>query len=65
MSEQNVEIVRRCYEAFARHRFPSEQFAEEIEWRTSPEMPDTGTYRGRENVLVDRAEALEAAGLSE
>jgi ketosteroid isomerase-like protein len=50
MSEENVEIVRHCYEAFAQHRFPSEQFADEIEWTTSPELPDAGTYRGRENL---------------
>src|SRR5512133_3062824 len=50
MSQENVEVVRRCYEAFADHRFPSEQFADEIEWTTSPLLPDAGTYRGRENV---------------
>jgi uncharacterized protein len=50
MSQENVEIVRRCYEAFARHRFPSDQFAEEIEWTTHPDLPDAGTYCGRESV---------------
>ena len=50
MSQENLEIVRRCYEAFARQRFPSEEFADEIEWTTSPDLPDAGTYRGRENV---------------
>jgi uncharacterized protein len=50
MSQENVEIVRRCYEAFAEHRFPTEHFSDEIEWTTSPVLPDAGTYRGRENV---------------
>jgi ketosteroid isomerase-like protein len=50
MSEENVEVVKACYEAFADHRFPSSEFAAEIEWTTDPRLPDPGTYRGREAV---------------
>jgi ketosteroid isomerase-like protein len=47
MSQENVEIVRAGYERAARGDFGSfEDFADDFEFVTSPEMPDAGTYRG-------------------
>jgi ketosteroid isomerase-like protein len=48
MSNENVEIVRRSFEAFARGDF-EEAFAEHdesTEWRTAEDEPDRQTYRG-------------------
>jgi ketosteroid isomerase-like protein len=47
MSEENVEIVRRMFERFARGDFSGlADLADEFEWVSSPELPDAGTYRG-------------------
>ena len=49
MSQENVEIVRRAFEAFnARDldRHYVEFFDREVEWRTSVEDPDAATHRG-------------------
>jgi ketosteroid isomerase-like protein len=41
MSQQNVEIVRRGYEAFAEHGVPDLEFLDpEVEWRGPREFPD-------------------------
>jgi ketosteroid isomerase-like protein len=50
MSQENVEVVRRAWEAFADHRFPDELLDERFEWTTHPNLPDAGTYRGRDVV---------------
>ncbi len=50
MTAENVEVVRRIYEAFAAHRFPDELLDEGFEWTTHPDLPGAGTYRGRDAV---------------
>jgi ketosteroid isomerase-like protein len=53
MSEQNVEVVRRTYDAFNRRDFDtlvSEIYDPQIEWQTSREDPDAATHRGPEAV---------------
>ena len=50
MSDRDVEVVSRIYEAFAGHRFPEELLDEGFEWTTHPGLPDAGSYRGREAV---------------
>jgi ketosteroid isomerase-like protein len=50
MSEENVEIVRRYYEAFASDGFDRwmEQFAEDVEyWPAAGELGGVGPIRGR------------------
>ena len=51
MSQENVEIVRRCCEAFDRGDYESalDAFAPDIEYDLS-HFPDGGVYRGREGV---------------
>ena len=60
MSEENVEIVRRAYEAFNRWGVqPWEEPSAEIppllhpdvEFHTHPSAPEAGVYRGREAVI--------------
>jgi ketosteroid isomerase-like protein len=59
MSEENVEIVRRLFEAFQTGMkrgdltvwFDSEDLADDFEWMTPPEVAGLGTYRGREGFL--------------
>jgi ketosteroid isomerase-like protein len=48
MSQENVEIVRRSLEAFARGDFETAFSAHhrETEWRTASDEPDSQTYRG-------------------
>jgi ketosteroid isomerase-like protein len=47
MSNENVEIVRAFYEQLARGDFSAlRTFSDELEFVTSPELPDAGTYRG-------------------
>ena len=43
---QNVEIVRALWRAFERREIPAEAFAEEVEWHTASDLPDSGTCRG-------------------
>jgi uncharacterized protein len=53
MSRENVEIVRRAYEAFARgdveHILAVLDPA--VEWHTRDNLPDSGVYRGPQAVL--------------
>jgi uncharacterized protein len=60
MSQENVELVRRGYEAFARGDLETamELFHPDIEWH-DPDRPGGGTYRGREGVLRNLEEWLE------
>ena len=46
MSQENVEIVREVWAAFARFKFPADAFADEIEWHTARDLPDRETCRG-------------------
>ena len=52
MSEENLEIVRRSYEAFNRRDFDAllEAWDPEIEWHQFTPFPDRAVYRGREEV---------------
>ena len=50
MSQENVEVVREIYRAFAEHRFPAEHLAEDFVWETGPEQPDAGSYKGHDAV---------------
>jgi ketosteroid isomerase-like protein len=50
MSQENVEIVRACYECFARHEFPEQYLAPDFEWTSGGRLPDPGTRRGIEAV---------------
>jgi ketosteroid isomerase-like protein len=59
MSEENVEIVTRSFEAFQEGMrrgdlavwFDSEDLADDFEWVIPPEVVGLGTYRGREGFL--------------
>lgn len=62
MSSENVELVRRCFEAFARGDLETFFSAHDpgIEWTTGSDEPDPQTYRGAEGMrrfTVDTAEA--------
>jgi ketosteroid isomerase-like protein len=46
MSQENVEIVREIWRAFARFEFPAEAFDERIEWHTAADLPDREIARG-------------------
>ena len=60
MSEENVQLVRRAYEAFNRWgihpRGPRSPeippfIHPEVEFHTSPDAPEAGVYRGRDAVI--------------
>jgi ketosteroid isomerase-like protein len=62
MSAQNVELVRRSLEAFARgdlERFLA-GLAPGIEWTTGADEPDPQTYRGAEGIRRLSADTAEA-----
>ena len=48
MSQENVDLVRRTFEAFARGEFDAafSAFLADSEWCTARDEPDQGTYRG-------------------
>jgi ketosteroid isomerase-like protein len=46
MSQENVEIVRALWRAFERREVPPEAFADEVEWHTASDMPDSETCKG-------------------
>jgi ketosteroid isomerase-like protein len=50
MSEENVAVVRECYEAFGRGDFGAvlEAMDPEIEWSDQQSLPWGGTYRGHD-----------------
>ena len=49
MSEENVKTVLDLFERFASGDFsPLDNVADDFEFVTSPEMPDAGTYRGKD-----------------
>jgi ketosteroid isomerase-like protein len=52
MSEENVEIASRLYEQMSGGGFDAawELVDPDLEWETSPNLPDAGVYKGRERV---------------
>ncbi len=52
MSQENVEIATRVFQLIAREGFDSawDVLDPNLEWETSPNLPDAGVYRGRERV---------------
>jgi uncharacterized protein len=55
MSQENVDRIRRGYEAFARRDLDAalEMMDPEIEAHDAPEVPDAAVHRGREAVRRD------------
>ena len=58
MSQENVELVRRAYEAFNRWAaqpqvapFPESLLHPEVEFHTYANSPEAGVYRGRDAVI--------------
>ena len=52
MSQENVEIASRLCEQMSQGAFDAawELVDPDLEWETSPNLPDAGIYRGRERV---------------
>jgi ketosteroid isomerase-like protein len=52
MSEENVEIVRACIDAFNRGDFEASLafLDDDVEWHDPPDVPDAGVHRGPEEV---------------
>jgi hypothetical protein len=66
MSEENVEIVRRGYEAFNRGDWDAgfANAAADFEWETDPRLPNAGIYRGRAEIqrfFEDQAAPFESS----
>ena len=64
MSEANVDLVRRAYDAFQRDGIEGilPFLDEEIEWRNPEDSPIAGVWRGHEEVRDWFAQASEAFG---
>ena len=62
MSEDNVEIVRHALEAWGRgdRNAVVDLLDPAVEWSMPPNLPDAGTYRGRDEVVGRLKEFLEA-----
>ncbi len=52
MSQENVEIARRAYEAFNRHDFDAalDALDPDVEWHQITQFPDRAVYRGRDDM---------------
>ena len=54
MSQENVEVVRAIWTAFLAGGFPDGLFADDVEWHTAPDLPDSGAdaepVRGPEGI---------------
>jgi ketosteroid isomerase-like protein len=50
MSRENVETVRAVWRAFSSFQFPTEAFAEDVEWHTAADLPDQETCKGHSAV---------------
>ena len=52
MSQENVEIVRRAYEALERDGLEAllDFFDPEIRWEVRPDLPDADTYQGHDGI---------------
>jgi ketosteroid isomerase-like protein len=61
MSPENVEIATRFYEAVSRGDFGRvwEIADPDLEWESSPNLPDAGVYRGREQIEAFLGEQME------
>ena len=61
MSEENVEIATRVVEQLTQGGFDAAwKFLDpDLEWETSPNLPDAGVYRGRERVRAFMEEQWE------
>ena len=58
MSEENLEIIRRGYEALEQGGIESllKFCSADVEYRTRPDLPDARTYRGHDGVRALAAE---------
>jgi ketosteroid isomerase-like protein len=66
MSQKNVEIVRTLWRAFERREVPSELFAQDVEWHTASDMPDSETCKGAkaiQRMLADGWENVTDPGM--
>jgi ketosteroid isomerase-like protein len=66
VSEENVQIVREIWDAFERGGFPAERFADDAEWHTASDMPDSEVCRGPaeiQRMLADGWENVVDPGL--
>src|SRR6266545_2705094 len=68
MSEENVEIVRRMYEAIGRDDWEGafRDVHPDAEWETDPRVPNAGIYRGREEIqrfFEDQAAPFEESAI--
>ena len=64
---ENVELVRRAYDAWNRDDMDAclALMDPEVEWHTTGRLPDVEpVYRGHEGVRVDPRDAFAAAGAS-
>ena len=54
MTAEDLDTVRRAYDAFARGDMPvlQELLSPDIEWRTTPDVPFLGNYRGIDQFLA-------------
>jgi uncharacterized protein len=61
MTEDNLQLVRRAYEAFNRGDFDraAELLAPDVEWQTPPNLPEPGVWRGPDEVKQRMGELLE------
>jgi ketosteroid isomerase-like protein len=61
MSEENVEIVRRAYEAFngGRAEDAIALLDPEVKWTLPPHFPDTETWHGRDRVVAGLREMMD------
>jgi ketosteroid isomerase-like protein len=65
MSEENVKRAVRLYEVWNTEGIEAvaqDFWAQEIEWRDDPSVPDAGNYRGRDEVRAHIAERVEVLG---
>jgi len=64
MSQENVEIVRRYYEAWNAGGLDDARafWSDEIEWQDAPQMLDGGTCRGAEAVVAHFRDLDEVLG---
>ena len=64
MSQQNLELVQRLYEAWSNGDLEgtTDAFAEDVEWHGHPQLPEPGPYGSRDEVRVWMEQFREAWG---